>query len=252
MQLELNKVADSTPLNLTEEEKREILNIIQQIDVALSLLVLRIEDGIQNNDVRTCLGRIECRIADLSKATGYEGILKAEMESRHAKIRKLNYRIRELKKQRGKEISAAAVTVALQRYEIAFRTWYEACGLRYANIEYGSCGFQAKFSGLLRRVREKTIFDARDGEMFTRFMKMTPFLPELEDCDVIKDADLCELADTDKNRQNIIRLFEKMFPGAVFYEFKAHKNDCGSFSLGFNVYVPYEDIEKLEKRALEE
>lgn len=247
MQLELNTITDSTPLNLTEEKKQEILNIVQQIDVVLSLLVLRIEDGIQNNDVSTCLGRIERRLADLSRATGYEGVLKAEVEKRHAEVRKLNYRIRELKEQRGKEINAAAATAALQRYEIVFRTWYEACGLRYANIEYGICGFRAKFSSRLRRVREKKLWNTRNGEMFARFVKMTPFLPESEDYDVIKDANLCELADTDKNRQNLIRLFTEAFPNVTIYGFEVRKNDCGSFFLGIDVYIPYGDVEGLEK-----
>ena len=247
MQLELNTITDNTPLNLTEKEKQEILNIVQQIDIALSLPVQRIADGVQNNDVSTCLGRIERRLADLSKATGYEGILKAEVEKRHAEVRKLNYRIRELKEQRGKEINAAAATAALQRYKIVFRTWYEACGLRYANIEYGICGFRAKFSSRLRRVREKNLWNTRNGEMFARFVKMTPFLPELEDYDVIKDANLCELADTDKNRQNLIRLFTEAFPNVTIYGFEVRKNDYGSFFLGIDVYIPYGDVEGLEK-----
>lgn len=246
-----NAIKDYTPLNLTEEEKEGILKIIKDISSVLVFFTQRISaNSACNDDVHTCLGMMEYRFADLSKATGYNGILEKQVTERDAERHELMQQVRALEEQRGAEVDATAVTAALRRYEDVFHSWYESCGFRYANIEHRPYGLQADFRNALMHTREREL--SKSDEMFARFATMTPFLPKSEDWDIIKDDYNEELADTDKNRQNIIRLFEKMFPGAVFYEFKAHKNDCGSFSLGFDVYVPYEDIEKLEKRALEE
>lgn len=249
MAQKLHAYDDRTPLNLTEEEKQAILQMIQEINTSLTLLDQRITNGAQNSDVSTCIGLLEHRLPDLSKITGYDGILAKQVEERHAKVRKLNCRIRELEEQRGKEINATATTSALQRYEDTLRTWHEACGFRYANIQCKLSGLRVKFNSKLRHERKRRL--SRNDEMFARFVKMTPFLPELTDWDIIKNDYSSELADTDENRQNLIRLFTEEFPNVRINRFEARKNDCGSFLLGIDVYIPYEDIERLQKKALE-
>lgn len=253
MSLKLPVYNDRTPVTLTPEKQGTIMKSIKTITSALAFFTARMaQNNVKNTDVDTCMGLLEHNVADLSKATGYDGILAKEVEERHAEIRKLNKRIRELEEERGKAVSATAVSAAIRRYEDVFRAWYESCGFRYASIEYSAYGFRADFSAELNHVRERHL--ARSNEELARFAKMTTFIPESADWDVIKDDYHDELADTDKNRQNLIRLFTEAFSDVIVNEFKGRKNDFGSFSLRINVYVSYEDIEKLERRlmALEE
>lgn len=241
---------DHTPLNLTEEKKQEALKNIRDIQNSLAFFAQRIIDGARKDDVYTHLGLLEFQTADLSKATGYDGILAKQVEARNAEVRKLNQRIHELEDQRGAEVDATAVTAALKRYEDVFVSWYESCAFQYASVEYGPYGIQADFSNELSHTREKGL--SRNNEVFAKFSMMTPFIPESEDWDIIKDDYHDELADTDRNRQNLIQLFTSAFPDVVIIEFKARKNDYGSFSLSINVHISFEDIEKLEKKALGE
>ena len=85
MSLKLPVYNDRTPVTLTPEKQGAIMKSIKTITSALAFFAARMaQNNVKNTDVNTCMGLLEHNVADLSKATGYDGILAKEVEERHA------------------------------------------------------------------------------------------------------------------------------------------------------------------------
>ena len=235
--------ADNMPLKFEADSKDEILKTIRDARSSLQFFAELVQKGYaKESDVRTHMGLLEYQVSDLSKLTGYESALAEEVENRHAEIRRLNCRIRELEEQKGDKVTAVATSAAIRKFEGIFRAWYESCGFHYASIEYGPYGFIADFGMDLNVMREPHL--SRHDSHFENFAQRTAFIPDSKEWDVIRDSFHHELSDTDRNRTNLKNLFSETFPESCIHQFRSRRNDFGSFSLAAKVFVPFEDIEK--------
>ena len=239
-----------TPLDLSDENKTKIQQIIKKTIDSLAFMSQRISDGADMNDVHTHMSLLEYSIQDLTPLTHYDSVLAEEVENRHKKIRKLNQRVHELETQRGREVTADAVSAAIRRYEDVFRAWYQAAGIRYAKIDYTSYSLKIEICNELDNNRKDRL--TTDKELCKKLAEEMPFITESPDWDVVHDHYTSELLDTDKNRKNITNLLKKYFPNVRIFSFNSYRNDFESFSLRCCANVSYTDIEALEKKFAQE
>lgn len=236
-----------TPLSLSEEEKQKVIKTIKEAIDSLSFFCQRLADGADMNDVHTHMSLLEHTVSDLSPLVGYDSVLAEELERRHAKIRELNLRVRELEEQRGKEVSATAASAALRRYENDFSAWYEALGFRYASTTFTAYGLRAEITAELNHCRSDRLTTSK--ELHNALSAILPFITESPDWDIVHDHYHSELLDTDKNREMMKRVIKESFPSARITSFISRANDFDSFSLRCDVFLPYPDIEQMEKNA---
>lgn len=239
-----------TPLDLSNEDKSKIQQIIKKTINSLAFMSQRISDGADMNDVHTHMSLLEYSVQDLTPLTHYDSVLAEETENRHKEIRELNRRVHDLETQRGREVTADAVSAAIRRYEDVFRAWYQAAGIRYAKIDYTSYSLKIEICNELDNNRKDRL--TTDKELCKKLAEEMPFITESPDWDVVHDHYTSELLDTDKNRKNITNLLKKYFPNVRIFSFNSHRNDFESFSLRCCANVPYTDIEALEKKFAQE
>lgn len=239
-----------TPLDLSDENKAKIQQIIKKTIDSLAFMSQRISDGADMNDVHTHMSLLEYAVNDLTHLTHYDSVLAEEVESRHKKIRELNQRVHELETQRGREVTADAISAAIRRYEDVFRAWYQAAGIRYAKIDYTSYSLKIEICNELDNDRKDRL--TTDKELCKKLAGELPFIAESPDWDVVHDHYTSELLDTDRNRENITNLLKKYFPNVRIFSFNSYRNDFESFSLRCCANVPYTDIEALEKKFAQE
>ena len=239
-----------TPLDLSNEDKSKIQQIIKRTIDSLAFMSQLISDGADMNDVHTHMSLLEYSIQDLTPLTHYDSVLAEEVESRHKEIRELNQRVYELETQRGREVTADAVSAAIRRYEDVFRAWYQAAGIRYAKIDYTSYSLKIEICNELDNNRKDRL--TTDKELCKKLAEEMPFITESPDWDVVHDHYTSELLDTDKNRKNITNLLKKYFPNVRIFSFNSYRNDFESFSLRCCANIPYTDIEALEKKFTQE
>lgn len=239
-----------TPLDLSNEDKSKIQQIIKRTIDSLAFMSQRISDGADMNDVHTHMSLLEYAVNDLTPLTHYDSVLAEEVESRHKKIRELNQRVHELETQRGREVTADAISAAIRRYEDVFRAWYQAAGIRYAKIDYTSYSLKIEICNELDNHQRDRL--TTDKELCKKLAEEMPFITESPNWDVVHDHYTSELLDTDKNRENITNLLKKYFPNVRIFSFNSYRNDFESFSLRCCANVPYTDIEALEKKFAQE
>ena len=239
-----------TPLDLSNEDKSKIQQIIKKTINSLAFMSQRISDGADMNDVHTHMSLLEYAVNDLTPLTHYDSVLTEEMENRHKEIRELNQRVHELETQRGKEVTADAVSAAIRRYEDVFRAWYQAAGIRYAKIDYTSYSLKIEICNELDNHQKDRL--TTDKELCKKLAEEMPFITESPNWDVVHDHYTSELLDTDRNRKNITNLLKKYFPNVRIFSFNSYRNDFESFSLRCCANVPYTDIEALEKKFAQE
>lgn len=239
-----------TPLDLSDENKAKIQQIIKKTIDSLAFMSQRISDGADMNDVHTHMSLLEYAVNDLTPLTHYDSVLAEEVESRHKKIRELNQRVHELEEKRGREVTADAVSAAIRRYEDVFRAWYQAAGMRYAKIDYTSYSLKIEICNELDNDRKDRL--TTNKELCKKLAGELPFIAESPDWDVVHDHYTSELLDTDRNRENITNLLKKYFPNVRIFSFNSYRNDFESFSLRCCANVSYTDIEALEKKFAQE
>lgn len=239
-----------TPLDLSDENKTKIQQIIKKTIDNLAFMSQRISDGADMNDVHTHMSLLEYSIQDLTLLTHYDSVLAEEVKNRHKEIRELNQRVHELETQRGREVTADAVSAAIRRYEDAFRAWYQAAGIRYTKIDYTSYSLKIEICSDLDNDRKDRL--TTNKELCKKLAEELPFITESPDWDVVHDHYTSELLDTDRNRENITNLLKKYFPNVRIFSFNSYRNDFESFSLRCCANVPYTNIEALEKKFAQE
>lgn len=232
-----------TQLSLSADDIKKAQKIIKDTVFSISFLSQRLTDGADMNDVHTHMSLLEHSIRDLSPLLHYDSVLAEEAEKRYAEIRTLNQKVRELENQRGREVTAEAVSAALRGYENDFSAWYEAHGFRYANTSYTAYGLRADFSSELNHTRRDSLTTSK--ELFKVLEASVPFITESHDWDIYRDHYHSEVLDTDRNRKNFVELFKNSFPDARILSFSSRVNDFDSFSLRCEVNVPYTDIQRM-------
>lgn len=231
---------DKTILFNDYESKTKALTVIQKIKQSANFfeeLIRQFEP--RKSDAFVHLGLLESYLTELSKLTGYDGMVIQENKRRYAELKAANDRIRELEKQIGNQVSTEAVSTGIRRWENIFCAWYEAHGFRYADVEMGPYVIRAEFSEEL--VNAPRARHLSDEELFNELVNCVPFITDNPDWDIEHGQFHSNLLDTKANKLNLIQLFKDAFPNANIHEFKARK-DGEQYYLRFSVAIPWSDL----------
>ena len=185
---------------------------------------------------------------ELAKTTVFESIMTAKYKKNTEKIRNLTSKIYELKNQLGKDVTADGVTAKMQFYDDVIQTFYGALGFHYASLEkYTKLGIVYDFSSELE-------YHQGSGFPYTENMReafnqaFTCITHDEDTWDIEKDAYHANLLATDKNKNQLLKLFAEYLPNYRIYNITYRPNDYGSMSMRFTVQFTYTDIEALHKR----
>ena len=244
----LKRFIDETPFSLSGKDKEKAIKIINES--LSSLLVLRDlikTDKVVVSNIDTHLSLNESFHAELSKILGYDSILAKEYEERHLEIRKKNEEIRQLKEQRGKEVTPEAITGALRLYEDIFRAWYENEG-----FEYGSISSKSDYGMTVELTSNMNFTEDTSPERNPIYQTIWSDDISTESkikngWDIYESQFHAELLDTDNNKKRIKELLLKNFPKVSIHSFCGRRNDYGSFSLRVEFYISYSDLDNYYK-----
>lgn len=246
--LEINPILhDTTPAFTDKDSKEKALKAVNDLLSSLSFFRQLIPADPQRSEVCTHLSLLEHGLADLSAATGYNGMVAQEQEQRHAEIRAANLKIRELTEQMGQTMTGEAISAGLRRYENLLRAWYETAGFRYASIDFNEWNMRIDMGHEINNQHADEPHLADKAAYAAAIRSNTiPLITSDIGWDLAVDRyHSCPL-DTDNNRRKIIELYAASFPGAIVTEFRTIR-DGNKYLLTHKAIVPYTDIERWAK-----
>lgn len=248
----LNKVhcnPDAQPLNLSDEDKKTIMELIDETMSQLSFFK-DILDEIDSRAVDIHMQLLEYTVANLSDITGYNAHESEKAQKRTDTIQKLNQQVRELEQQIGSTMTPNAVSSGLSHYEDIFRCWYEALGFYFATTEFIQYGLKVDFSSeLIPSYKEVRL--AHNKEFAQICAEHCANILDSEDIQVDKEPGSIGLylMDTDQNRECIKKLFQDYLPGSRIVSFSSIE-DHNVFLLRFKAVIPFESLAELKKTLM--
>lgn len=237
----LANAAEDGPLNLTEEQTKTALIVINKTMGSLSFMAqLLKEKQAQKSDAQTHLGLLRYNFNDLNDIL-YGGMFLSEaLENTKAQLRQANRQIREMAEASGKAMTHDKGEAFLHHMENTLTAWYELTGFHYCSSELKSTGITLDFHGELNPDSECELTPD------TYQKEMDPHVKYAFGPDAgwqLHENDLrIYLDDTDHNKNKILDLFKNTLPGSHVIEFKS-RQDRGIWHLGFRVFVPYAAID---------
>lgn len=245
-------MTDASPAFTSAAVRAQAIGEINDAIRSLQFFRTRCMDGsalARASDVYTHLSLLEHHVAELSRLTGYDGMLLKETEARHAELRAANEKIRELEAMLGQTMTGTAVRAGIKHYLDVLGTWWSAMGFRYAKMEPGQWCVSAELSEeIVRPGSERSTYADKT---------LLPLASAATQPVTDKAYDLKQeiyhgcMLDTDRNKANLRLALLKDFPNARVSGFQSHR-DGDSFLLRTNVLVDYEDLERWEKSLLAE
>lgn len=187
----------------------------------------------------------EYKIAELGKLFGVETVSEKEVERRHAEMRRLNMRVRELEAQIGASQSPAMIQMGLGVLSRYINHWWALEGFGHVSDEsFDRYGATIKFScslfGEFPLVDSPTPVSDKDRKQ--------QWLQSLLDrgFELIEKRGERELIDSDNNRQVLQKLFAIRIPSAVVVSFQNYRSGGGYVMRGLEVRIrQLEDILQL-------
>lgn len=240
-------MTDASPAFTSAEVKAKAIGELNDAIQSLQFFRIRCLDTAapaRVSDVFTHIGLLENHIAELSRLTGYDGIILKEKEARHAELRAANTKIRELESMLGQTMTGAAVRAGIKHYLDVLGAWWSAMGFQYAKMEPGPWCISAELSDeIIRPGHERSSF--ADKDLLPLAMSaVTPVHSDMYDLKQEPYHD--NLLDTDKNKSTLQSALLQAFPNARISGFHIHR-DGDLFLLRTNILVDYEDLECWEK-----
>lgn len=212
------RTPDKTPLNWSSEEKSKISKKLGEIYHVLSFFnEVAIKTDGEVGDVEAALCCAEGYFKELSELTGYDGLLKKEMEERHAEIRAKNFEIRELKDQLGKtDITGEVFGNIIRRMEDGIRRWGKRESFHFST-DYNFGPHAISFTLCCGEL------DKPDDNPHVH----TPEMKIAEGWDIAKDRYHDELLDTPNNRARLEAILTRDFKNARVFKYESWKSDNG-------------------------
>lgn len=251
----LNDAAKDRKITYSEEAKKSVLKTLAELHSHTAFLSGLIEGhgGINKSDLETYLTLFRHHFDDIAKCSSLGDVLSEELSEANAMLRKANSEIAAMRKELGDKITARAVSSGIKKFESLFGTWYGMCGFKYMSIKFAEYGIIADASC-------DVMYHESEGGKGPRFEYMVDkaLAPLLLDkipyafsgWDIMREYPTGgALLDTEKNRAALISLFSGAFPGSHIRSFSSH-SDRELYTMRFEVYVPYEDIESLFAKLL--
>jgi hypothetical protein len=200
--------------------------------------------------IKNILGLVEYGVADLSKKVGIPTQSQTDVEERHARMRQLNERVRELEKQLGATVGPEHLTGALKELGAKFKHWWrhiDGCGLvsDFRINEWGTV--KAKLSlhltgDGLSTDSETPVSDKERRKLWLESLKERGF--QIVD----EDRYTSRLIDNDHNRKLICDTIKAKFPTAIIAEIKNHHDRKHGFLLCDAIVYIYDlrEVDALE------
>lgn len=243
-------MTDTSLAFTSAEDKDKAVKELKDAIQSLQFFLLRCSDETapaRASDVYAHIRLLEHHVAELSRLTGYDGMLLKETEARHVALRTANEKIRELETMLGQAMTGAAVQAGIKHYLGVLGTWWSAMGFRYAKMEPGQWCVSAELSEeIVRPGSERSTYADKT---------LLPLASAAVQPVTDKGYDLKQeiyhscVLDTDRNRAALRLALLRDFPNARVSGFQSHR-DGDSFLLRTNVLVDYEDLERWEKSLL--
>lgn len=216
-------------INETPAVIPSVCSIIRQIGEHAEFLAQTLETGhAMHDDVNTHVTFIQDALVRLSpflETKTVENEYVKMISEQIANVMKENH---DLTNMVGNQINAEQIKAGLRTRLTTLEKWYEETGFEYARIEPNMFVFKCEFSA--------KVTDVYTNDQPTIFKDNPAF-------DLIEVPFSQELADTDKNRASVKRLFMKRFPSVVFKSFESRPSDKkGQMALRFTCYIDFKDI----------
>lgn len=231
---------DKTKLFDNQNDAEAAKKLLRDINQSVSFFYTLIEQSEPHvSDAFTHLSLLESYITELSKITGYDGMIAQENARRYSELREANNKIRMLENQLGNQMSAQAVSSGIQRWTNLFTAWYEAAGFRYAKIETNGYTLIAEFSSEIANKPRRRI---SDEQSYNQIASHVNFIIHAPDYDVNPERSHSDLLDTQNNKDRLIQLFTTTFPDSRISDFRSMA-EYDKYYLRFTVTIPWPAID---------
>lgn len=234
-------------VNLQSAQKEKISTCLSELLHSTEFFYQLVNCGkLSKENVKTHMGLFESYFTELSDILGYDSVIAKERKKRYTEIRTLREQLRESLTEQSKTITTELLIEKLNHLDGLFRAWYSSLGFHYASQEKIT---QRMFLYTVTQELEKEPSCSCVPKECRKYMDEWGIVPinKREYWDIFEDQFHDELLDTDKNRKNLEKLYEKYLPGFRIWKFESHRNDYGHFVLRHTVYVPFKAIENLEE-----
>lgn len=245
-------MTDASPAFTSAAVRAQAIGEINDAIRSLQFFRTRCMDGsalARASDVYTHLSLLEHHVAELSRLTGYDGMLLKETEARHAELRAANEKIRELEAMLGQTMTGTAVRAGIKHYLDVLGTWWSAMGFRYAKMEPGQWCISAQLSEEIVRPSSESATYADKTLLPLASAATQPVTDKAYD--LKQEIYHAGLLDTDRNKTTLQTAVLSAFPNAQVSGFQSHR-DNDVFLLRTTILVDYEDLECWEKSLLAE
>ncbi len=165
----------------------------------------------------------EHKIADLGKLFGVDTVSEQKIEERHAEMRRLNMRVRELEGQIGASYSPGMTQMGLGVLSRHLSHWWEMEGFGHiAEEHYDRYGATIKFScslfgGFPLIGSDTPVSDAEHRKLWLQSLRDRGF-------DLCDDDGDRGLVDNENNRRVLLDLFAARIPSAIVVSFGCHSS----------------------------
>lgn len=233
----------------TNKDKVAIYKAIQVMVGHSDFVAKAVEnDKITQSDMEAYLNMIRHHFDNMATLFNMEQHLSEKLDESYELLRKANTKIRKLETENKPLLSADAIKAGLEYYEALFQTWYKLIGFRYANIELLSYGILAEFSFEINNKQDAISNVNMDAELKQKIANSIQY--EFDSYDLHDEGYHKEILDTDKNRINIMNLFNKTFPGTEIKKFESWA-DIDKKLLRFEVIISFNQLEEWVKNLPE-
>ena len=238
---------DRTKLFNNNDDKTAAKKILNDIHHSISFFSTLIDmDVTQISDAYTHLGLLESYITELSKLTGYDGMVAQENARRYAELRKAHERIRELESKIGSQMSGTSVSAGIRHWDNVFKAWYEACGWHYAKVEISPYNLIAHLYNDTELEQHRHI---SDETIYNQIAPNVPFIMTPEHFDMDQQRFLSRILDTERNKTYIKHIIKTFFPNAYISEFKSHC-DNNMYYLEYDVVISLEELDSWYRNSI--
>ena len=246
----INKEKDLSEVVLNPDQKAIALKAAKDLIHGASYIHEMVEAGELCVEMRNNM----CYLLDhytkeICEPLGYASAAAQRIEEKHADIRKLNGRIRELEQQLGEAAPIDTVPKLLHNLKETIDDWWKAQGFGWIrDLNFGPYGtVHLKFSFLFDHIfsMSKTPVSDKESEQDKRKdLEMLGYIFIVEERDY-------RLVDCDANRTLLMDLLTKRFPSIdIFYWENRRVRKRDQFSLwGINAVI--QDIKDLEGEPIE-
>lgn len=229
---------DPTIVVLTEKQTSDFKKSSDDLRFAMANLHEWINEGTLEAGMKhTICSLIENYVHSITKSLGYQGVLEAENQERHAEIRSLNTENRALRKQLGEKNSPEDVRESIKNLSGNFKRWWNIEGFGLVSEDsFGGYGFRAKLSGMITDSYYKNDDEYTDKAHKVDMLRKYGFEISGED---EKCRDHNVVVACDKNLKLIEQLIKSKYPSAQISETRIYnRRDAEAGEIrDINIYI---------------